>query len=385
MLSVATFTQLASLSQGTPTLTSVSPQPANVESPTTLQLVGSGFAAITGAQLTKTGSAPLSLSVGSQTATAATLSGSFAAANPGLYSLSLTDGSGTTTFPERVELTKLGTCAISGAAASPDSHPFSPGYQNSRTDMIYLPSEIGRTGDISGIRFHITTVPHAYAGTVRIMMRQSASATFASSSFDATGWSLFYSGAFPTAVVDGGLLFSADATFAYDGTSNLQVLFCYFGAPGLTIPAATAEQFASGTTRVRWGQTDDGTIAPYNWTGAYPAARSTSTSVPKIDFEFLGTAPVAGFNASVTSAAAGDTINFTDTSSPAGTSWAWDFNRDGTVDSTAQNPTWQYSTPGLYSVELITSAGAAQDSVTRVDYINVSPAAGVDFSLNEDF
>lgn len=38
----------------------------------------------------------------------------------------------------------------------------------------------------------------------------------------------------------------------------------------------------------------------------------------------------------------GTLLQFTDTSSPPPTSWAWDLDGDGVVDSTAQNPTWTY-------------------------------------------
>lgn len=40
----------------------------------------------------------------------------------------------------------------------------------------------------------------------------------------------------------------------------------------------------------------------------------------------------------------GGVVQFTDTSVPAPTSWAWDFDGDNVVDSTVQNPIWAYST-----------------------------------------
>jgi PKD repeat protein len=38
------------------------------------------------------------------------------------------------------------------------------------------------------------------------------------------------------------------------------------------------------------------------------------------------------------------TLQFTDTSTPPATSWAWDFDGDHVIDSTVQNPTWTYPT-----------------------------------------
>ncbi|MCA8976797.1 MAG: PKD domain-containing protein [Planctomycetes bacterium] len=64
----------------------------------------------------------------------------------------------------------------------------------------------------------------------------------------------------------------------------------------------------------------------------------------------------AGFTADVTTGAAPLAVNFTDssqTNDPAGiASWAWDFDNDGTVDSTAQNPTHVFTTCGDFSVSL---------------------------------
>lgn len=46
-------------------------------------------------------------------------------------------------------------------------------------------------------------------------------------------------------------------------------------------------------------------------------------------------------------------LQFRDTSTPAPTAWAWDFDGDSVVDSTAQNPTWQFpSTCATHRVSL---------------------------------
>ncbi len=49
-------------------------------------------------------------------------------------------------------------------------------------------------------------------------------------------------------------------------------------------------------------------------------------------------APVAAFISDVQTGTAPLTVNFTDQSTNTPTSWAWDFNNDGTVDSTAPEP-----------------------------------------------
>lgn len=46
------------------------------------------------------------------------------------------------------------------------------------------------------------------------------------------------------------------------------------------------------------------------------------------------------------------TVQFNDTSLGLITSWAWDFDNDGKIDSTLQNPIYTYTKPGNYSVKL---------------------------------
>jgi PKD repeat protein len=59
-------------------------------------------------------------------------------------------------------------------------------------------------------------------------------------------------------------------------------------------------------------------------------------------------------------------------------SWEWDFNNDGTVDATDQNPSHTYSQIGTYSVSLKVSNGSTNDTKTRIDYITVNSVSSVD-------
>jgi PKD repeat protein len=86
--------------------------------------------------------------------------------------------------------------------------------------------------------------------------------------------------------------------------------------------------------------------------------------------------PTASFTASPTSGTAPLTVNFTDSSSGNPTSWAWDFENDGTVDSTAQSPTFTYTTPSAYTVKLTVSNNVGSNSVTKSNYITVSSPGG---------
>ncbi len=73
------------------------------------------------------------------------------------------------------------------------------------------------------------------------------------------------------------------------------------------------------------------------------------------------TVPVAAFSATPVSGNAPLTVLFTDASTGTITGYAWDFNNDGTPDSTAQNPSYQYITAGTYTVNLTVTNGAGSD------------------------
>ena len=87
-----------------------------------------------------------------------------------------------------------------------------------------------------------------------------------------------------------------------------------------------------------------------------------------------GPSPTAAFSATPTSGAAPLGVQFTDTSSGGPTAWQWDFQNDGTVDSTQQNPSFVYANPGTYSVKLTVSNASGDDSVTKSSYITVTTA-----------
>ena len=53
------------------------------------------------------------------------------------------------------------------------------------------------------------------------------------------------------------------------------------------------------------------------------------------------------------------------------TSWAWDFNNDGTVDSQEKNPEWTYNEPGIYSVQLEIANDSTSTKMLFENYIHV--------------
>ncbi len=78
---------------------------------------------------------------------------------------------------------------------------------------------------------------------------------------------------------------------------------------------------------------------------------------------------IADFSADQTYTTTGTPIQFTDLSTGTPTSWEWDFDNDGTIDSYDQNPVWSYPASGTYTVSLTASDGTNTDTETKIDYI----------------
>jgi len=92
------------------------------------------------------------------------------------------------------------------------------------------------------------------------------------------------------------------------------------------------------------------------------------------DIELLpaATGLSADFVASPLSGFAPLNVQFTDLSTGDPTSWQWDFDNDGVIDSNVQNPSYTYDEPGLYSVFLKIGKVFNSDEITKVNYVQVN-------------
>ncbi len=81
--------------------------------------------------------------------------------------------------------------------------------------------------------------------------------------------------------------------------------------------------------------------------------------------------PVADFSATPTYGAAPVTVQFTDESTGFIDTWAWDFNGDGVVDSTKQNPAWTFAASGWHDVTLTVTGVRGSDTYTKPAFVQV--------------
>ncbi len=82
---------------------------------------------------------------------------------------------------------------------------------------------------------------------------------------------------------------------------------------------------------------------------------------------------ITDFEADSTSVFVDSQVQFTDLSVGGASNWSWDFDNDGVIDSELQNPTYSYSFPGTYSVNLTTTSSDDSLSLVKTDYIAVNP------------
>jgi PKD repeat protein len=124
------------------------------------------------------------------------------------------------------------------------------------------------------------------------------------------------------------------------------------------------------TVRNPWYTYKD--VGNYTVSLAVSGPDGSDTAVKTAFIEVSPHPGLANFRAEPTYGDGATTVQFTDMSTGNITSWAWDFESDGIVDSTEQNPTHTYTEKRKYSVTLTVTANGITDTTTKPDYINLS-------------
>ncbi|MFH0894767.1 MAG: N-acetylmuramoyl-L-alanine amidase [Bacteroidota bacterium] len=104
---------------------------------------------------------------------------------------------------------------------------------------------------------------------------------------------------------------------------------------------------------------------------AYNAA-GLKSGITSSDGITVASSTLAGFSASSTQICAGDTINYTNSSSNA-LGYLWNFSGGNPSSSTLANPVVVYSTPGVYDVTLNAYGIIDTATINQTSYINVNP------------
>jgi PKD repeat protein len=146
--------------------------------------------------------------------------------------------------------------------------------------------------------------------------------------------------------------------------------------------------------------TDQSANSPTSWSWSFGDGGSSTAQNPSYDYTVAGTytvsltvtnaygndtdtktnyvtatqpsndPPVADFTSNTTSGDAPLSVNFSDLSTNAPTSWSWTFGDGGS--STTQNPGYTYTTAGTYTVSLTATNAFGSDAKTVNGYITVT-------------
>ncbi|AKB52195.1 cell surface protein [Methanosarcina barkeri str. Wiesmoor] len=200
------------------------------------------------------------------------------------------------------------------------------------------------------------------------------------------------------AISDGWIYFGADKKYVFglttkDSQASTAPSASFSGSPlsgNSPLEVQFTDKSTGAPTSWAWDFDNDGTVDSkeqnpsntYNAVGNYTVSLTVAnaegsdsevkTNYITVSESSTSTELVAAFTADVTSGTAPLTVDFTDKSTGAPTSWAWDFDNDGTVDSKEQNPSHIYNDTGSYTVKLTVSNGNDSDAKEIQDMIKVT-------------
>ncbi len=147
--------------------------------------------------------------------------------------------------------------------------------------------------------------------------------------------------------------------------------------PGETVTFTDTTYSSSGVVAWNWDFDNDGNVdsnqqnpsVPYPACGTFDVKlevldnAGATPSIVKTGLITVGP-PTADFTFVVNGTQPPFTVQLTDASTKAPTSWAWDFDNDGNVDSMAQNPSFQIPTRGVQTCSLTVGNACGTDQVT---------------------
>jgi len=127
---------------------------------------------------------------------------------------------------------------------------------------------------------------------------------------------------------------------------------------------------------------DDPGIYTVSLTVTGPGGTDTETKTNYITVTEEPIPPVADFSGTPTTGTVPLEVSFTDTSTGEITGWSWDFDNNGTEDSTNQNSTYTYYDAGTFSVTLEVTGPGGIDTETKTNYITVTTPIQYNLTVN---
>jgi hypothetical protein len=156
-------------------------------------------------------------------------------------------------------------------------------YHDARTQVIYLPEELGGAGQINALALDVASVPGQTLSNWTIRLKHTPSTSYAQAAWESVGWTTVYQN-HEIVQTAGWVTFLFAAPFAYDGTNSLLVDFSFnnstYSANGLCRSTSTNHR------RSLSFQTDSGFGDPLEWNGSASPPPTISERIPNARFFF---------------------------------------------------------------------------------------------------
>ncbi|MGB8225646.1 MAG: S8 family serine peptidase [Sedimentisphaerales bacterium] len=168
-----------------------------------------------------------------------------------------------------------------GTGTSSWDYPMHTANHDARTQVIYLASEIGKSGVINGLYLNVTTVPGKPMNNWTIRMKYTSLSAYSTCALDANGWTIVYQANEPAGSI-GWRLFTFSTPFEYNGTDNLLVDFSYNNTSKKS--SGQCRYSTPGGNRSVYASSNSTNGDPLSWSGSSSPTVSCSTYVPNVLF-----------------------------------------------------------------------------------------------------
>ena len=166
-----------------------------------------------------------------------------------------------------------------GTGTSSWNYPMHTKNDDSRTQVIYLASEIGTSGIINSLSLNVTTIPGQIMHNWTIRIKYTTLSAYSTCSLDSTGWTTVYQATEPRGST-GWRTFTFSTPFLYSGTSNLLIDFSYNNSSKTSNGACAYS--TPGNYRSVYAYSNSTNGDPLSWSGTTFPSTTCSTNVPNI-------------------------------------------------------------------------------------------------------
>ncbi len=177
--------------------------------------------------------------------------------------------SGTATLSGRVSAT-----GEVGTASTTWNYPMSTYYEDARTQVIYLQSDLGGAATLDGLALNVSAVPGQTLGNWTIRIKHTAMNAHAPAAWEgpASGWTTVFQDDV-TVFSTGWIWFPFNAPFGYNGVDNLLIDFSHNNSTWSTDGEVRYSTGAAGRSIYFRSDSNDGD--PLNWSGTTPSPGSS--------------------------------------------------------------------------------------------------------------